>query len=612
MSTRVGLLLAVVSCAAIDTRLTWSARDYRVPAAELPLEALIAWACLALIVALPAIWLGRRLRAPASMAFVCLAAPVALHQVVRDPLRRGELLTGETLLAIGAVLLGLALVAVLGTAAERRLASAGRTRLLGWALLLAALIAFLPAFTGGGATRDVLDSRRAAPEGRPNLLLLVWDTTRADRLSPYGYDAQLTPHLARLAEEGAVYETAWSSSLFTLSSHTSLLTGLPPALHGTTLRSQRVTRPTLATMLKKAGYRTGAFVGTSVLTGGRGLETDFDVYDDMVDPAVCDTAVWALVKDVQSALARVNPAFRGNGLPHWFNDFQRPAAEVLAHALDFVRADDSRPWFVMINLFDVHWPYLPGDAAQERWVSPYEGPLDGYLFRSNEYEKGYRPSATDQDYIGDLYAAEMWELDAAVDRFLKHVDIERDDVHIVMTSDHGEGLGEGGMWSHDEFVGPQTNVPLIVYAPGRVPAGRRVTAHVSGTDVAPTLLDLAGVRPGQDVPIAGASLVDEPPPADRIVFVQDYDNPHPIRDGDAVIRGDFKFVRRGEHRGLFHVYDDPLNQLDITAEHPEVVAELEAELDTLLEARAAQEEGMDNTDALRALGYLGGEDDEGR
>ncbi len=595
------LVLSTLICAAVDVRMTWSSHAYRPADGSLIWQTLLAWGAVALLVAPIVWWARRRWAAPFAISLACMATPIALHQSLRDALRGAPIAWPSTLavLAAAAVVVGLCArieLKVLGGRMSRALCT---TVIAGAAVAVTA-----PAWSSAGAMEQTLQRRHDAPPARPNILLLVWDTTRADHLSPYGADPQLTPNLTHLAEQGLVFESAWSSSLFTLSSHTSLLTGLPPTMHGTTLRHQALRQSTVASTLGDMGYRTGAFVGTSVLVGGNGLDGEFDRYDDRVDPAVSDTRIWALVHDLQATAAKLVPALGGNGLPHGFQDFQRPAGDVLDAAKNFILADDRQPWFVMVNLFDVHWPYLPGAAAKKQRVADYAGPLTGHVFRANDFPPGYKPDDADKAYVSDLYDAEMWELDQAVEAFLADIDFDRGDMAVVMTSDHGEGLGENDLWSHDAFVEPQTKVPLIIYAPGRVAAGTRIATHASGLDIAPTLLALAHAPP-RATPLPGVSLLAGNLPADRVIIIQNHDNTTASLDSDAVIRGPFKLVQKGGKRTLHHLIDDPLDQVDISAAHPEIVAELGLAIDELLAAQREGSDGMDNLDALRALGYMG-------
>lgn len=598
-----GLLLAVLICAALDTAFTRAAHDHRADDWVLPLQALAGWTMLAVLVAWPARLSAGWMRAGFTSAIVWLAGPVLLHHAIAPGLRsRGGIDTSQDIAIPIAVLLGLLVFGWLMRRAEHGLVK----RHAVWTGRVTALIALFLLAPHDGSSLDEPSTRAVAQPNRPNLLLLVWDTTRADHLRSFGYDRSTTPRLDEVARKSTVFDRAWSASVFTLSSHASMLTGLPPSLHGTTLRHQAFEAHSLAEMLHDAGYRTGAFVGTAVLRAGAGLARGFDVYDDLVDPPLCDTHLWSMVHDVQAALAAKVRSLRGNGNPHWFQDFQRPARAVLDRALEFIGADDGRSWFVMVNLFDVHWPYLPGPEASTNFVRPYDGPLDGYLFRSDDYPRGYRPDSTDMAYLSDLYDAELWELDREVDRFLDELNLPRGDTFVLMTSDHGEGLGEGGSFSHEELHAPQTRVPMLLYAPGLALEGLHTDTPTSGVDVAPTLLELAGVAPPEGLVLAGRSLLAPEPDEPRVIFLQDHDNVDPDADHDAVLRGRFKLLRR---RGIdtLHLHlGDPLDEIDVSDHHPQVAAELGALLDALLATQVRAGGGIDNLDALRALGYVGG------
>ena len=441
----------------------------------------------------------------------------------------------------------------------------------------------------------------------------MWDTCRSDRLQPYGYDRETTPHLAEFAEESIVFENATSAATFTFSSHLSMLAGVYPSTHGARLLSTRYDprrATTIAETLRQSGYRTGAFVGTDVLAGRTGLRYGFERYDDQVDPAVCDTYAWRLVHDLQALTARLVPALRGNGNPHWFQDFQRPAPEVLDNALRWIEAEDDRPWFCFVNLYDVHWPYLP-QADGLALVNEYTGPLDGYLFRSDRWQPGTEITPRDARHVEELYEGELVELDQVVDRFLDALGLEDGSTAVVLTSDHGEAFGEQGQWKHEDVGEPQVRIPMIVRPAEPSPQGRRETAHVTNVDVGPTLLALAGIEPpegteGVDL-LAGA-------PEERLVFVEDRDHLDPLDVRVAMYDGTWKLVRRGlgeEARfELFDLASDPGGENDLAAERPDVLARLRAQLEEIRLARDAADSEVGDLDknaldGLKALGYTG-------
>ena len=600
-----GLALAVLLCAALDTYLARAAHAYRPQDWLLPGQALLLWAAFGVLLALPMRWSLRREGAGLTAALTWMAGAVALHELLAarraatgivSVMRDGPLVLGALVLLVGLAWIGARLERVLAT----------RARAVGLALALAlgalALVSFVPRSGPPARERDAAGPATAA---RPNVLLLVWDTTRADHLPDWGDERALTPELSQLARQSQLFESCWSASVFTLSSHVSMLTGLPPALHGTTMRSQLVRAQTVAPLFAAAGYRTGAFVGTAVLTGKGGLRAGFDVYDDLVDPPVCDTQLWELVNDVQVLGAKAIPALRHNGQPHWWQDFQRPASEVLASAGQWIAQGGAEPWFAVVNLFDAHWPYEPSPESRALWVRPYGGPLTGHLFRADDWPQGRQADGSDKVHARDLYDGELWDLDRATGRFLDGIDLTSGATVVLLTADHGEALGEHDEWSHEHPRVPQARVPLLVCAPGRVTPGSRVSAPVSGIDVAPTLLDLAGLTAPAGFAPLGRSLLAQPMPDDRLLFVQDHDNDFASKDEDAVVKQRFKLLRTRAGSTLHDTLADPLDEVDLTAQQPALAAELGAALDSLQAAAPAGGGAVIDEDTLRALGYVG-------
>jgi len=448
----------------------------------------------------------------------------------------------------------------------------------------------------------------------PNVLLLVWDTCRSDRLTPYGYDRETSPRLARFAEEAHVFEDSISVARFTLTSHVSLLSGLSPSMHGTRLSYLRYDRrfaTSIAESFHAAGYRTGGFVGTDVLSGRTGVRSGFEVWDDQVDPPICDTHAWGLVHDVQSLLATFGPPFRGNGLPHWIQDFQRPADLVLEGALDWIDNGDERPWFCMVNLYDVHWPYLPEASSKGSLVSEYSGPMDGYLFRSDGWDSEHEPTESDMRHISELYDAEIRDLDAVVDGFLAQLELERGDTAVCLTADHGEAFGEAGRWKHEDILEPQVRVPLLVRPAASRPDGKRVSGPVSAIDVAPTLLGLAGIGGRDDLP--GLDLLAQDPPAERLRLVEDRDAFDPALITVGLYSGPWKLVRFGfppdESYALYDLASDPLGVDDVQSEHRRVFEDLVERMAELREPGDARDKAskafIQSADGLKALGYVG-------
>ncbi len=610
----------VVFLAATESVLVRLDHPWRPTEARLFLQTTVLWSVLGALALVPA-WVTLRLRRrlftgePARLAvafvlFSWMVLPIVAHASLDRFTGIGGDLVGLSsarpwLETLCFVLLAFGLLFGLRRALERF----ARPR---WTVPFAALALVCGLFLPFGVRAAGATSSAA---GKPNLLLMVWDTCRSDRLLAYDYERETSPHLAELAEDALVFENSRSVAIFTFTSHVSLLTGALPSTHGARLLATRYDprkAMSIAATLQAAGYRTGAFVGTDVLAGRTGIRYGFDVYDDEVDPPVCDTYAWGLVHDLQALLASRIPALRNNGQPHWIQDFQRPASQVLARALRWIERDDERPWFVFVNLYDVHWPYVPEGEGGERLVRPYSGPMDGYLFRSDAWRKGYEPDAEDRRHLGDLYDAEIYDLDATVDDFLGKLDFA--DTALVLTADHGEAFGEAGVWKHEDIYEPQVRVPLIVRMPGSSPLSGRVKTPVTGVDVAPTLLGLAGLAP--EGPIDGQDLVAlaRAGATERTVLVEDRDHIRPDDVRIALYLGPWKLVRRGLGADVrFALHDlrsDALGAVDVQAAFPEVFEDLKARLEVLRQdkdARDAEVQGelVDQADALRALGYAG-------
>lgn len=635
-------LLALPICAlvlaTVDTLATRAEQWHRPLDFALPVQSFVLWLLFGVVALIPASLcapLVRRFRAreaepawtrEALGLFAWMVAPIALHAVLdRHTGIYADLsaFAGPRPWLEAFAVAALILVALFFVA--KLLANfCGRTVGIVCALVSFVALGIFPLNT------NRFGASPPAAQGAPNLLLLIWDTTRAPNLSEYGYDRQTTPHLAEFAEQAVLFEEARSVAVYTLTSHVTMLTGVYPSHHGARLTRMRFSpreTPSIARTLQERGYRTGAFVGTGVLQAKSGIVDGFEVYDDLVDPAVCDTQAWSLVHDVQSILQKLMPqTFNRNGDPHGIQDFQRPADGVLANAAKWIESDDSRPWFCMVNLYDVHWPYLPSEEARERWVEQYSGDLTGHLFRADNYGArqndawdgvhGSLLDASDKRHLEELYDAELWELDAKVAAFLQRAGLDDGNVGVVMTADHGEAFGEGGRYEHADVLEPQVRVPFLVRPPSGSPhaalVGTRISGKASGVDVAPTLLGLAGIT---EEGFSGQDLLGSPPAPERTALVEDRDQPNPRSVRIAYYKDHWKLVRTGlgeeAQVTLFDLRTDETGILDVSEAHLELCRELETELDGLRATWNADDEAdaedtsSEFSDAASALGYAG-------
>lgn len=321
----------------------------------------------------------------------------------------------------------------------------------------------------------------------PDVFLITIDTLRADHVGCYGYKQVETPALDALAADGVRFTEAFTHSPITNTSHITILTGLLPSVHGVTdfgvpLSPQHVTA---AELLKKRGYQTAAFIGAVILdsnTLAPGLDRGFDFYDNF--PAKTETKErWGRV--------------------------ERRGMEVVEHAEAWFEKHRTGPHFVWVHLYDPHDPYEPPPPFSEK-------------------------------YKDHLYDGEIAYADSAVARwiaFLKKAGVYENAI-IVVTGDHGEGLGEHGEETHGLFLYDSTlHIPLILKTPLKMAGAARGTvidAQVRTTDILPTILSATGVAAPAELngesllPLIGAQA-----PSERPLFGE---TDYPLRWGWAPLR----------------------------------------------------------------------------
>ncbi len=269
-----------------------------------------------------------------------------------------------------------------------------------------------------------------------NVILITLDTTRADRLAPYGSPAHLMPTLETWARQGMVFDDVSTLAPLTLPAHTSLMTGRTPPSHGVRDNSGALGNdvPTLADVLHRAGYRTGAFVSAIVLDKEHGLARGFEAYSEVNQP----------------------------NAPH---RFRRPGNETVDDVLGWLQSHAASPFFLWVHLYDAHAPIRLSEPFRTAYADhPYDGALafmDSQLGRIHDFldQRGLTPKTA-----------------------------------IVVAADHGESLGEHGEAGHGIFVYQSVvHVPLIIDWPGLAPG--RAARPVQLTDVAPTIAALEKTAP---------------------------------------------------------------------------------------------------------------------
>jgi arylsulfatase A-like enzyme/tetratricopeptide (TPR) repeat protein len=405
---------------------------------------------------------------------------------------------------------------------------------------------------------------RAAPRERPHVLLVTIDTLRADAVSAYGNPAASTPVLDALAARGARFTTAVANVPLTGPSHASILTGLIPVRHGVRDNGGFVLPdevPVLTERFRDAGYRTAAFVSGYPLVRRFGFGRGFDTYDDSLPHG----------NDPRRAPYVERSADRTTDLVlRWL---EAPAA---------APADGGTPWFLWVHYYDPHAPYEPpGDLATRFAARPYYG--------------------------------EAAFVDRQLGRLLRRLD-ERgwsSRTLVLVTSDHGESLGEHGEDSHGIFVYDSTlRVPWIMAGPG-IPAGGMVDTVARLVDVAPTLLECAGIAGPGDVDgrslcgaSAGRPLRDEPTYAESLSSL--------LHMGWAPLHAwrtrQWKLIE-APRLELYDLEKDPAEAHNLAGERPDLVQQMRRPLQAAMSAPtplAAKAVDAEAAERLAALGYVGG------
>jgi arylsulfatase A-like enzyme len=446
-------------------------------------------------------------------------------------------------------------------------------------------------------------SCRPRNDERPNIIVIVVDTLRADHLGSYGYAGDISPHLDRLAAESIVFDNCFSQAPWTPPSMGTLFTSLYPELHGlhrfkdnqfldpesgrlraTVLPEEAVT---LAESLRDAGYRTSAFIANPWLHAAWGLSQGFDSYDD----------------------SRVGK--------------DTPAAHLVSGARTWLEGQArAEPFFMYLHFMEIHGPYVATERDFRLMWNALATETPHVLGDSEspgEHLNVHPPWADDAlrrrlDYWQARYAAGVRLFDRRISGFLKYLRKSGilDHSYLIVTSDHGEELFEHGGWGHGESLHDhQLRVPMIIRPPKPEAEARRVARYVRLIDLMPTLLSLAGAAAPEAVQGEDLSPLlrgeDVGPPA-AVFSTGVIEKP----DMFSVRTQRYKLIVDGSERALFDLVTDPGETFDVSDRETTAAAELQELLTRhLLRSSAAGRLPARTVDIpeemrerLRALGYL--------
>jgi arylsulfatase len=421
-----------------------------------------------------------------------------------------------------------------------------------------------------------------------NIVLIALDTQRADHLGCYGYPKRTSPFIDSIARRGVLFERCYAPNIPTHPSFTTMFSGKEAITHNIINIGGGVPLAggvrLLPEILREHGYTTAA-----VDSMGRHFTRGFDEYHSYE---------WD----------RSNPTVL------------RKAETVNAEALPLIErlAQQPQPFFLFLHYWDPHTPYLPPKPYDRKFYpkerDPYD-PANRSMDKAWEWEpfKWYfhewMPGVTDSEYVINLYDGETASMDRHLRAVFKALAPVQHDTLVILTADHGEIMDEhDGFFDHHGLYEGNVHVPLILFWPGKLPAGRRVPGLVQNLDLAPTLLELAGIadRDGME----GLSLLP---------------SIYGLRDGNydtlffseatwqvkrAVRKGRWKFIlalepdpHDGPMRELYDLETDPAEQHNLVDAEPAMARELEERLNAWV-ARRVREAGKAG-DPARIQGRCG-------
>ncbi|MFC2171001.1 sulfatase [Acidobacteriota bacterium] len=472
------------------------------------------------------------------------------------------------------------------------------------------------------SSRDYLPSSPSkANDQYPNIVIITIDTLRADHLGCYGYQDIQTPVLDKLAREGILFKQHICQQPVTTASHVSLFTSTYPLTNGVQGNNRPLKNDavTLAEILKKRGYVTGAFVSAyPVKAHSSNLDQGFDEYDDrlsFIDYLPGKASIWfmktTVLRIVETYLEKTGAIVL----------LQRRGDNTTRAALRWLDRIGDQRFFMWLHYFDPHAPYDPPVPFESVYDPHYSGSVDGSM-RSLRmiWDRTLNPSEADIRHIISLYDGEISFTDQQIGVFLDRLKERRllDNSLITVTADHGESLWEHDYnFRHGDFLYEGSMmVPLIIRLPGGNQAGREISTLTENVDLVPTILEIIGIEKPESQ--QGESLLGllqgETESNNKTGFSQakgKRDESEAKESRRYALRtAEWKLIaNEGAENELYNLIADPHEQNDCVASQPEISEKYRKLLEQkLLKITRSGEElpeyDEDTMRRLKSLGYI--------
>ena len=410
---------------------------------------------------------------------------------------------------------------------------------------------------------------------RPNIILIVMDTVRADHLSCYGYHRKTTPNIDMFAKRGVLFKKAFSAATWTIPSHASIFTGKYPFQHGAFGRNARLKEErTLPNILRHYGYTTIGITDCLILSSLTGFNKGFDIFINTSEiPLISPLFIREKIKDI------IRSIFQG------LDSHTYRINEIIKGLLR--RKTVKKPFFLFINYFNAHVPYNPPKPFRNKFVisdSTIDKKKIKYIatgrVKPDLLRNKVSVSKKEWDIVKSLYDGEIAYLDHRIGELVKFLEDEGllHDTFLIITSDHGEYFGEHKLAGHvTSLYNEVLHVPLIMVYPRENFNGLQVSHLVSTIDIFSTIMNLLGIKLGENLPSVSLYPFENRKFHNFILAESDYLEreeerlPHIHKRSICIITESYKYVYSPDCEELYDLQNDPKESINLAQKNSEKI-----------------------------------------